>query len=38
MEKSKQEKIDDAFREYQIECKLAAINLLNKLEKIRDDK
>lgn len=36
MEKTKQELIDDAFREYQIECKLAAINLLNKMEKIRN--
>jgi hypothetical protein len=35
MAKSEQEQIDDAFREYQIECKLLAINLLNKLEKIR---
>jgi hypothetical protein len=33
--KEKQTKIDNAFREYQIECKLAAINLLNKLEKIK---
>lgn len=35
IEKTKQEKIDEAFKEYQVECKLLAIELLNKLESIR---